>query len=156
MRRYIRIFRTLRMVLALAIAVMVMIPASAVAAPRPAASCENVKASVQGVLAPIVDADFNLIGFSLNTDSLGGTVVGQTYIERITPGGTIHFSGVLEFANTDYGDFVTTDEGITTPNGRVNTTLSLIEGGTGFISSHGWVDFTSLEFEFRQHGRICT
>jgi hypothetical protein len=155
MRLTIRVVRFPRIMLALAVAGLILLPASAAAEPRPAASCENIKATVQGVLEPIFDDDFNLVGFALNTESLGGTVTGETFIERITPGGTIHFSGILVFENTDYGDFVTTDDGTTAPNGRVNTTLRLIEGGSGFISSHGWVDFTTLEFEFRQHGRIC-
>ena len=152
--------RLTRLTLAFVVAAVALVPAVAAAAPRSSANCENVSAVASGTAHPILDADFNLLGFDIAGTGLGGSITGTNWVEEVTPGGVIHFSGILNFEDTVYGDFTTTDEGIVTPNGRLNTKLEVIAGGTGFISSHGTivlddpVTFTYV-WEVQERGRLC-
>jgi hypothetical protein len=154
------IVRLPRLMLVVVVAAFVLVPATVAAAPRPAANCENINAVASGTAHPIVDADFNLLGFDIAGTAFGGTTTGTNWVVSITPGGVIHFSGILNFEDTIFGDFTTTDEGVVTPNGLLNTKLEVISGGTGFISSHGTIVLADPEtftyvWEVQERGRIC-
>jgi len=147
-----------RLLLLIAVTALVLVPATAIAAPRPAANCVNIDALAEGFAYTVYDGDGNPIGFDIDGSALGGTVTGTNLIVKVTPGGVIHFSGELDFESPTHGSFTTTDEGIVTPNGRLNTKLEVIAGGTGFISSHGTiypVDEDTFVWQVHERGRIC-
>jgi hypothetical protein len=147
-----------RLMLVIAVTALVLVPAVAAAAPRPAANCVNIDALAGGFAYSIPDEEGNLIGFDVVGTALGGTVTGTNLIVKGTPGGVIHFSGELDFDGPTHGSFTTTDEGVVTPNGRLNTKLEVIAGGTGFISSHGIiypVDQDTFVWQVHERGRIC-
>jgi hypothetical protein len=77
-------------------------------------------------------------------------------LEKITPGGTIHFAGVHDFTGSQFGDFQTSDRGVVAPSGRVNNDLRIVDGADGFIKSHGSIDLSTLTIHLWYHGRVCT
>lgn len=137
--------------------VLMAIPASAGAAPRPAGSCENVEGTFLGQAVPTAT------GFDVyvveTTGPIAGNPVGTQLVwvtvEKVTPGGTVHFTGVHVFENTAFGDFTTRDSGVITPNGRVHNTLRVVEGGAGQLNVRGQVDLATGVVDVAYSGRLC-
>ena len=136
---------------------LMVIPATVAATPLPAASCENVAGTFLGQAVPTEN------GFDVYVIELTGPLAGHTpgtklttiTIHRATPGGTIHFTGVHDFETTDFGPLVTHDVGTIAPNGQGHNTLTVVEGGAGFVSVQGTADLTTGLIDIRYHGRIC-
>lgn len=136
---------------------LLLVPITATASPLPAASCENVAGTFLGQVVPTADGfDGYVIA---TTGPLAGNVPGSKLftetVQKVTPGGTTFYTGNHAFETTDLGSFSTHDVGLITPLGRVNSTLTLVEGGSGLISAHGAVDLASGLLEIRYHGRVC-
>lgn len=133
-------------------------PATTAAAPLPASKCQNITGTFIGQAVPTA-AGFDIYVVEL-TGPLGGTPVGEKLVEvtvqKVTPGGAIHFTGIHEFQSTAFGDLVTHDRGTIAPSGRVHNTLTVVEGGSGFISVHGTVDLAAGVVDVQGRGRICT
>jgi hypothetical protein len=136
---------------------LLLTPLTAVAAPLPAASCENIEGTFIGQAVP-TDIGFDVYVVEL-TGPLGGHTPGTKLvtvtIQKVTPGGMIQFSGIHDFETTDFGPMVTHDSGGIAPNGRAHNTLKVVEGGTGFVSVQGNVDLDTGVISARYHGRVC-
>ena len=136
---------------------LMVIPATVAATPLPAASCENVAGTFLGQAVPTE------IGFDVYVLELTGPLAGHTpgnklttiTIQRVTPGGTIHFIGMHDFETTDFGPLVTHDVGTIAPNGHGHDKLTVVEGGAGFAIFQGTADFSTGLLDLRYHGRIC-
>jgi hypothetical protein len=159
MRRSVRLFRLPLVTLLLVVPGFMLIPALATASAKPDETCKNITGTVQASATPIIVAD-DIVGFDVVattvTGDLEGSMTAEVSLERITPGGTIHFTGVHYFAGSQFGNFQTSDRGLMTPNGRVNNDLRIVDGASGFIKSHGTVDPSTLTFHVWYHGRVCT
>jgi hypothetical protein len=141
----------------LLVASIMVVPATALAAPRPSASCENVEGTFLGQAVPTA------IGFDVfmieATGPMAGHPVGEQLvtvtIQKLTPGGTIHFTGVHIFDVTDFGPMTTHDKGTIAPNGHVHNILTIVDGASGSINVHGSVDLAAGLVDIRYHGRVC-
>ena len=138
--------------------VLLLVPLTAAAGPLPAASCENVAGTFLGQVVPTVDGfDGYVIA---TTGPLAGNAPGSKLfsetVQNVTPGGTTFYTGNHAFETIELGSFSTYDTGLITPHGRVNSTLTIVEGGAGAISAHGAVDLATGLLEIRYHGRFCT
>lgn len=145
-------------VVSLVLASSLIIPATALAAPRPASACENVEGSFVGQAVPTATG-FNVFVGELTGPLAGhpvGTQLVTVTIQKITPGGTIHFTGVHDFADTAFGPMTTSDEGTIAPNGQVHNTLTIVEGASGIVTAFGAVDLSTGHVDIRYNGRICT
>lgn len=130
---------------------------SASAAPRPAASCENVAGTSLGQAVP-TDVGFDVYVIEITGPLSGhtpGTQLTTVTIEKVTPGGTIHFTGIHVFETTDFGPMTTSDKGQITPQGRGHNVLTIVEGASGSINVHAEVDFETGLIDLWYHGRVC-
>jgi hypothetical protein len=151
--------RAMRSLAVLMIVTGVMIvPVSTSAAPRPAASCENVAGTFEGFALPVIVGG-ELVGFDIQitdgTGSLAGLIVGTVVVEKISADGTIHYSAAHTFTDNALGEFTTTDKGTVTSTGRIHNALTITSGGSGTFHVHGVVDFATGAEQLRYHGRVC-
>jgi hypothetical protein len=138
---------------------MLCSPATALADPRPSATCENVEGTFIGQAVPTA------IGFDVNVVEITGPFAGHPVgeqlvtvtIQKTTPGGTIHFTGVHIFDVTAYGPLTTHDKGTIAPNGQVHNILTIVEGAaTGTINVLGTADLAIGRVDIRYFGRVCS
>jgi hypothetical protein len=160
MWQFSRFIRAMKRAVAVAlIASLALMPVIGIAAPGPTSSCENIAGTLQGFAIPVIENN-NLVGFEVVATNITGPLSGQmmadVVIEKMTPGGTIHFGGTHFFTGTQFGDFQTDDSGVVTPSGRVNTHLVITDGPSGFIKGHGAIDAATGEVDLRYHGQVCT
>jgi hypothetical protein len=150
--------RLSRIVVLVLITGLMIFPATVAAAPRPAANCENISERVAGT--SVLDIDFTqdpplLLSADIWSDeALGGSVEGLQTVNKITPGGVLHFTGLNYYTGTDYGDFVATTKGQVTPNGQLIFTITVIEGGSGQFTAHGTFAENG-DWDVLYRGRIC-
>jgi hypothetical protein len=134
------------------------VPASVAAEPRPAATCENIEGTFVGQANP-TPAGFDVFIIELTGPLEGqaaGTQLVWVTIQKITPGGTIHFTGTHHFDTTALGAFSTSDTGTIAPNGNVHNTLNIVDGASGVITAEGVVDLTTGLVDLDYHGRVCS
>jgi hypothetical protein len=136
---------------------LLILPAAVVAAPLPAATCQNIAGTFQGQAVP-TDYGFDVYNVEL-TGPLAGHPEGEKLVEvtihKVTPGGTIHFTGIHIFDDTDFGRMVTHDQGSIAPNGRVRNTLVIVEGGSGFVNVYGIAELSTGAIDISYNGRVC-
>ncbi len=94
------------------------------------------------------------------TGPLAGNPVGEQLvtvtIEKVTPDGTIHFSGVHIFAATAFGSLTTHDKCTIVPNGHVHNIWTIVESAAiGTVDIQGSVDLEVGLVDVRYHGRVC-
>jgi hypothetical protein len=141
------------------VVVMLCAPATALAGPRPSATCENVEGTFIGQAVP-TEIGFDVYVVEL-TGPLAGHPIGEQLVtvtvQKMTPGGTIHFTGVHIFDITAYGPLTTHDKGTIAPNGQVHNILTIVEGAaTGTINVHGTVDLAIGLVDIHYFGRVCS
>jgi hypothetical protein len=142
-------------ILIVVLAAIVAMPAVAVAAPKSSANCENVATSQAGVPSELIIENGELVGNNIEFPLFGGTVFVTNTVNKTTPGGTLHFTGVLDFVETEYGTFGATSKGVVAPNGKLNITVTIEDGdATGFFTTHG-VFYPDGSFDADWKGRIC-
>jgi len=137
------------------LAAFIAMPALAVAAPLPAANCGNVAASQSGVPSELIIENDELVGNEIEFPLFGGTVFVTNTINKATPGGTLHFTGELDFVATDYGTFGATSKGVVAPNGKLHIRVTIEDDDVaGFFTTHG-VFYPDGSFDLDWKGRIC-
>lgn len=144
-----------RMLTMLGLAVLLALPAGVVAA-RPA-GCQQVSGTFLGQAVPTATG-FDVFVVEA-TGELGGQPAGThlvvVTVQHVTPGGTVHFTGVHTFETATLGTLVTSDKGSIAPNGRAHNTLTIVEGGSGSISVHGTADLATGLIDATYRGRVC-
>lgn len=137
---------------------LLAMPATAAATPYPAATCTNIVGTFVGQAVP-TDVGFDTYVVE-STGPLSGLAPGEKLvtatIQKITPGGTIHYTAIHVFESTVFGTVVTHDKGTITPSGQVSLMLTVVEGGSGFVSVHGTADMATGAVNVEGKGRICT
>lgn len=131
-------------------------PSTMAAAPLPAATCENVDATWEGWSIPEFDAHGNFVGNEVFGSAFGGTVAGVNTVTKTTSGGTLHFTGALSFENTVYGSFQAASSGFLTPSGNLKITIWVLNGESGFFTTHGTFSLITGEWQLQVRGRSCT
>ncbi len=137
---------------------LMIVPATVSADPLPSASCKNITGTFLGQVVPTAS------GFDGYVIATTGPLAGNApdsklfseTVQKVTRGGTTFYTGNHAFETIALGAFSTHDTGLITPHGRVNSTLTIFEGGSGAISAHGAVDLATGLLEIRYHGRVCT
>lgn len=136
---------------------LLVAPATAAATPYPAATCTNIVGTFIGQAVPTA------VGFDVYIVEHAGPLAGKpageklvtVTVQKVTPGGAIHFTAVHEFQSTVFGELVTHDRGTIAPSGRLHSALTVVEGGSGFISVYGTADLSSGLIDVVGRGRIC-
>jgi hypothetical protein len=156
-----------RFILALVIACAAIVPATAIASATPLGQCTKIDERVFGTADLDFDADGTLLSayiYGENVLGENGNVEGLQTVNKITPGGVLHFTGLNFYTDTDYGDFVATTSGIVTPGGKLIFSIEVVDGGPGRFSANGTfaVEFDAEEEELVgvwdvvYKGRICS
>jgi hypothetical protein len=142
----------------------VPLPAEAISAHRSAATCVNVGGTVTASLVDHPDHDVE--GTLYDGD---GNPIGTAYawIDHLEPrgGGAIGIEMRHRYL-IDGAALDTEDRGVLTPMAppvfRFNNSLEVVGGtgvfewASGFIRSHGLVDFGTGSIQLDYHGRVCT
>ena len=119
----------------------------------PAATCPA--GTISGVAGDVFDASANLIGT---------TAACLTSLEPQGNNGAIHATLMHTFIFTagelQGATIGTHDQAVLSPVGppllfRVNNNLDITSGGSGFLRTHGTVNFSSREVMLRYNGRVC-
>jgi hypothetical protein len=151
--------RTRSTVLALAAAAALTVPLGT-AGPATAGQCRSLDGHLSAVGIPQFAngalSGFHVIVTSATGDLAGATVTADLVVTDALPGGTLHLDGPHHFADPASGlAFTTSDHVRITPNGVVNDTLTVVEGGTGMLHTHGSVDLATGAVELDYHGQVC-
>ena len=151
--------RTRTAVVALAAAAALTLPVGA-AGPATAQPCRSLDGHLDAVGIPQFAngalAGFHVIVTSATGDLAGATVTADLSVTEALPGGTLHLDGGHHFADPAGGlAFTTADNVRISPNGVVNDTLTVVEGGTGMLHTHGSVDLATGAVELDYHGQLC-
>lgn len=101
-----------------------------------------------------------LVGFDVVvTDATGplagGEVTASLDVTQFLADGSIEFTGKHFFAGTETGTFVTADHGITTGDGGVADSLTIVDGAEGFLVTMGHIDLATGRLELGYYGMVC-
>jgi hypothetical protein len=129
-----------RFILALVIACAAIVPATAIASATPLGQCTRIDERVTGTADLTFDAAGTLLTAYIDGDNVlgeNGNVEGLQTINKITPGGVLHFTGYNIYTDTAYGDFEATTSGHVTPGGKLIFSIEVVDGGPGRFSASG-------------------
>ena len=123
-------------------------------------ACADVEGTVEGLSAPVFDAEGQLTGFQVVKASVVGDLPGTSSadfaIRAVDDDGTLHLAGSHTFWDgRDALRFRTEDEGRTTADGRVENHMTLVEGATGRLTTTGTVDVQTGALVLAYTGRVC-
>jgi hypothetical protein len=149
----------MRALVVLLITGLMLVPAAALAAPG-SSNCASVSGTFIGQAYPS-ETVFGFDVFLVDATGPGAghpaeTQLAWTTIQKITPGGTVHTTGIHIFLDTErFGPMTTHDKGLIAPNGRFHNTLTVVEGGSGMITVHGTVDYGTGLVDSTYRGHVC-
>ena len=151
-----------RLILVLAIACAAIVPATAIAAPNPLGQCTKIDERIFGTADLAFHPDWTLKSayvYGENVLGENGKLEGLQTVNKITPGGVLHFTGRNYYTDTDYGDFEAETKGHVTPGGQLIFSIQVIEGGPGHFSAKGTfvvMEDLSGAWDVVYKGRICS
>lgn len=122
--------------------------------------CTAVSGTIWALSAPVLDGEA-LVGFDVVVTEAtgplgGGEVTASLNVTTFLEDGSLEFTGEHRFTDTEMGTFVTADHGITTGQGGVANSLTIVDGGSGFVVTMGHIDLATGELELEYHGIVCT
>jgi len=123
-------------------------------------ACEAVQGTVAGRSVPVLNDAGVPTGFQVEKATVAGSVAGTSSatftVVRADEGGTMHLTGSHTFWDgADQFLFRTRDEGQTTPDGRVENQMTIIEGATGSLTTTGAVDPKTGTLTLNYEGELC-
>lgn len=121
--------------------------------------CEVFDGTVTARSVPRFDGE-ELVGFDVTgtgaTGQLADLAVTAAFdVERFLEDGSVMISGSHTFEGGAYGRIVTADSGLTTGTGQVVNRMNIIEGGSGFLMTHGPIDLETGELTLDYLGVRC-
>jgi hypothetical protein len=147
----------MRTFIVLAVVVGILVSPAVVAAAPAQAACAIVSGTFLGQAVP-TETGFDVYNIEI-TGPLAGHPVGEQLvwvtIQKVTPDGVVHFTGIHIIADSAFGPMTTYDKGSIAPNGRVHNTVTIVEGASGTITVHGTVDLTQGIVDIAYRGRVC-
>jgi hypothetical protein len=155
MRHTTNLFRLPRPVLILVVAMAAMIPMTVAAAPKSGLQCTKIAEHLSGPSVVELDENFNILSADISGAAFGGTVNGLNEVNKSTPGGVLHFTGLNVYTDTDFGTFSATTKGQVTPNFQLHVAITIVEGATGKFTTHGSFDPLTGNWELFYQGQIC-
>jgi hypothetical protein len=123
-------------------------------------ACETVQGTVTGQSVPILNDAGVPTGFRVEKATVAGAMSGTSSatftIERADEDGTMHLTGSHTFWDGDDAFlFRTRDEGLTTADGRVENTMTIVEGATGSLTTTGSVNLQTGALVLDYTGEVC-